>query len=268
MIRYHGGKWMLAPWIIEHFPAHRVYVEPYGGAASVLLRKPRCYAEIYNELSDDVVNLLEVLRDCDRAARLREVLLLTPFSRTEFAKAKRVATEPVERARRLLVRSHMGFGTDSIRMGSSTGFRSVSNRSGTTPAHDWVNWPNIIEPFVARLQGVVIENRDAAICMRAHDAPHTLHYVDPPYLFSTRGKVTRRYAYEMTDEQHTALANVLRSLKGMVIVSGYPSPVYDELYTGWMRVERKSFADGANARTEVLWISPAAAHGRPLRLIA
>lgn len=32
MLRYHGGKWMLADWIISYFPKHRVYVEPNGGS--------------------------------------------------------------------------------------------------------------------------------------------------------------------------------------------------------------------------------------------
>ena len=63
MVRWHGGKWVLAPWIISHFPPHQIYTEAFGGAASVLLKKPRCYAEIYNDLDGEIVNLFRVARE-------------------------------------------------------------------------------------------------------------------------------------------------------------------------------------------------------------
>jgi len=108
ILRYHGGKWRLAPWIISHFPRHRFYVEPFGGVASVLLRKPRSFHEVYNDLDGNLVNLLSVLRDETTRNKLIEDLRLTPFAREEFVLARRDADDPIERARRTIVRSFMG----------------------------------------------------------------------------------------------------------------------------------------------------------------
>ena len=90
VLRWHGGKWLLAPWIIGHFSEHRVYVEPFGGAGSVLMRKPRCYAEVWNDLDGEVVNLFRVLRSA-RAQELVDVIRLTPFARDEFVAAYEAA---------------------------------------------------------------------------------------------------------------------------------------------------------------------------------
>src|SRR4051812_1578874 len=111
VLRYHGGKWRIAPWIIEHFPPHLMYVEPFAGAASVLLRKPRVDFEVYNDLDTDVVNVFRVLRDPAAASQLAEQLSLTPWSRREFEVSYEISDDPVERARRTLIRSFMGHGT-------------------------------------------------------------------------------------------------------------------------------------------------------------
>lgn len=251
ILRWHGGKWLLAPWIISHMPAHRVYVEPFGGAASVLLRKPKAYAEIYNDLDDDVVNLFRVMRT-PAAARLIAELRLTPFASTEFFAAYEKTTDTVERARRLVVRSFMGFGSNATH--KKSGFRANSNRLGTTPARDWVNIPDALAKTVERLRGVIITNRDALEVMAAHDGPDTLHYVDPPYHFDTRTDAAADYAHEMTHDDHVKMLAFLRTLEGQVILSGYPIGLYDEALHDWQRVERKSMADGAKARTEVLWM--------------
>jgi len=221
-----------------------------GGAASVLLRKPRSYAEIYNDLDAEIVNFFVVLRD--NGDELLRRLSLTPFARQEFIAAYGITEDPIERARRTAIKSLMGFGSDAVRRAS--GFRSSSNRSGTTPSHDWATYPTALGAVVKRLQGVVIERRDANTLIRAHDGPDTLHYVDPPYVHSTRTGA-KRYAHEMTDADHVTLAETLLSCRGKVIVSGYPSPLYDHLFKGWRRVERSTFADGALPRTEVLWLN-------------
>lgn len=269
VLRWHGGKWLLAPWIIGLMPAHRIYVEPFGGAASVLLRKPRAYAEIYNDLDTQVVGLFRVLRDPGQGRRLAEMLELTPFARDEFDLAYQVTDDPIEAARRLIIRSFMGFGSDAATGEYRTGFRSASNKSGTKPAHDWRNYHEALPALIDRLRGIVIENRDAVEVMQRHDSPATLHYVDPPYLHGVRSRINRRkgavgnYRHELDDSQHVALMAALRDLRGMVMLSGYPSPIYDDALPGWQRIERRALADGARERTEVLWLNPAAAAGAP-----
>lgn len=266
VLRWHGGKWKLAPWIIANFPPHKVYVEAFGGGGSVLMRKTRSYAEVYNDLDDEVVSLFRVLRDDKTAAELGRQLKLTPFSRIEFNAAYSNTDEPVERARRLLIRSFMGFGSDGSNSEWRTGFRANSNRSGTTPAHDWANYPEAMRTTVERLRGVVIEHRDAKIVMAAHDAPTTLHYCDPPYLHETRSRKSRRkgeggvaaYRHEMSDADHAELLDFICDLEGMVILSGYPSDTYETSLAGWHRIERAAHADGARDRMEVLWINRAA----------
>jgi DNA adenine methylase len=257
LVRYHGGKWKLAPWIISHFPAHKVYVEPYGGGGSVLLRKPRCYAEIYNDLDGEIVNLFQVARD--HGEHLAKLLELTPFARQEFKLSYEPCGDPIEQARRTLVRSFQGFGSASVSKQVS-GFRANSNRSGTTPAHDWMNYPEALRVTIQRLRGIVIENRPAIELLPAHDGEETLFYVDPPYTHDTRSKscTGNRHAYkhEMHSADHEQLALELKKIKGMVIVSGYRSGLYDALFAGWQRIDRAAMADGAAARVESLWLSP------------
>lgn len=254
LLRYHGGKWKLAPWILRHLPAHRVYVEPFGGGGSVLLQKPRSYAEVYNDLDGEIVNLFKVARD--QGEQLAQALELTPFSRVEFVGSYEPDGDPVEQARRTLVRSYMGFGSAGA-SGQATGFRANSNRSGTTPARDWMNYPEHLRATIQRLRGVIIENRDAVQVMQQHDSDETVHYVDPPYVHETRALRTRApsYRHEMTDEQHEALASALAGLRGRVVLSGYRCPLYDKLFSTWRRIDVAAHADGAKDRIESLWLS-------------
>lgn len=283
VLRWHGGKWKLAPWIIAHFPRHRIYVEPFGGAGSVLMRKPRSYAEVYNDLDGVVVNLFRVLQDADKADRLAELLYLTPFARAEFEATLETPEDDIGRARNLVIRSFMGFGSNvhssspvAARNGfkthtrprddyRSTGFRANSNRNGTTPAHDWANYVDALPAIIARLRGVIVEQRPAIEVMAQHDGGGTLLYVDPPYMPSTRSPANkydlkhRMYRHELTPDDHAELLAFLRTLKGMVLLSGYSHALYDASLLDWRRIELAALADGARPRTEVLWINPACA---------
>lgn len=236
-----------------------------GGGCAVLLRKPRSYAEVYNDLDDEVVGYFRVLRNRAQAAELLRRLELTPFARTEFLASYEDTEDPIERARRLVVRSFMGHGSTSVALRRKTGFRSgIHSRRGTTAAADWARLPDALQAIVDRMQGVAIENRPALELIERDDAPDTLFYVDPPYVHETRsqkrqgGSLEHAYKHELTDAEHVQLLEALRACNGLVVLSGYAHPLYDERLGDWRRIEMEAYADGGQARTEVLWINRAA----------
>lgn len=266
-MRYHGGKWRLAPWIIQHFPTHTVYVEPFGGAGSVLLRKQRSYAEIYNDMDGDVVNLFRVLRDPGKREKLLELVALTPYARSEFEEAFEETEDPVELARRLLIRAEMGFGSAGATKGR-TGFRKATTRhkNGSTQGRSvqtiWASMPENLRAVSDRYIGVMIENRPALDVIAENDTEETLFYVDPPYLHSVRSiSGTKAYRHEMTAADHTKLLELAVEVKGMMVISGYGSLMYDDALAGWKKINKQVAAagnSGSVCRNECLWINPAA----------
>jgi len=260
-LRYHGGKFRLAEWVMQFFPAHRTYVEPFGGAAGVLLQKPRAYAEVYNDLDGDVVNFFRVLRDKAQREQLIESCALTPYARAEFELAWEPADEPVERARRLAIRAQMGFGSAGATKGK-TGFRIDTSREYGTAQQLWAYYPDTIANARHRLAGVLVENRPAIETMAAHDAPETLHFVDPPYVLSTRvlqSANTGCYRHEMDDQDHAELLSALKGLQGMVVLSGYRSELYDAYLADWechTTKARASASRGTAMREECVWLNP------------
>lgn len=265
VLRYFGGKFRMAPKLLPLFPPHHCYVEPFGGAASVLLAKPRSPSEVYNDLSSDMVNLFRVLRDPATATELQRRCALTPWAREEFEQAYEPTKDPIERARRTLVRGFMGLGSAGATRKGRTGFRVFTKESKRcNPAHEWPRWHPSVPLFCDRLRGVVIEHRPALQVIAAHDGLGTLFYVDPPYPIDARQDARGYYEHEMTDDEHRELAAALHQVRGMVVVSGYPCALYDDdLYAGWERREFRAVADnGATsdvnvARVEVAWINPA-----------
>lgn len=252
VLRYHGGKWTLAPWLISLFPSHRVYVEPFGGAASVLLRKPRARVEVYNDLDSEVVELFQILRNPLTAAELVRLLELTPFGREEFESAYEPAETSLERSRRLIVRSFSGFGSHSHNPQNSNGFRWHPSKSY---AQEFANLPKSLQSITARIRGVTIENQHALKVIAQQDTPDTFFFVDPPYPHSTRDPHLKGYQFEMQDGEHRALADLLKRIRGKALVCGYHG-LYDQLLEGWYHLEKTSYANGQKGRserTEVVW---------------
>lgn len=263
-LRYHGGKFRMAPWVTGFFPDHRCYVEPFGGAASVLLHKRRAYAEVYNDLDGDIVNFFRVLRDPALREQLIANCVLTPYAREEFEQAYEHSDDAVERARRLAIRASMGFGSAGASKGG-TGFRVDTRRSYGTAQSVWARYPEHLAQIGQRFVGVLVENRPALQVLDQHDGDDTLIYADPPYVLSTRDKrasatTSSYYRHEMTDADHEDLLGRLKTAKGMVVVSGYANELYADMLVGWQRHDteaRISAGRGTALRTESLWVNDA-----------
>lgn len=87
-------------------------------------------------------------------------------------------------------------------------------------------------------------------------------YCDPTYLWATR-KSRHRYRFELTNADHRRLLRIIKALPCAVMISGYPSEMYDRALAGWNRVEFQVMTRGRTWATEVLWFNyeaPAAPH--------
>ena len=252
VLRYPGGKWRCANWIISHFPRHEVYVELFGGGGSVLMRKPPSRTEIYNEIDSQIVNVFRVLRDESKAKKLTELLDLTPFAVQEYQDCYAPPIDDVDAARKVICRSFFGIGSDSVF--KMNGFRRGFKNKQLDSKNAFASYSECIPYFIERLRDVIIENLDWADVIKIYDSPKTLFYVDPPYLKETRTSRTVKYQFEFTKSDHIELANTLNACKGNVILSGYPSDLYTQLFEGWFATSKSTTTILGLKRIEKIWI--------------
>lgn len=246
---YFGGKITLAPKIAELLPKHDHYIEPFAGSLAVLLAKSPVGRETVNDLDGDLVNFWKVLRD--QPEELERVTRLTPHSREEYEASKDLDGDDLERARRVWVRLTQGR-SNSMK---PTGWKfQKSSETGLSRPEYQASYVQRMSAAAERMQRVSIENRDAIELIRDYGTESTVCiYADPPYLGSTRAA---NYRMEMLeDDLHVQLAAALRECKASVVLSGYASPLYEELYPGWHRMELKAptAMSGRAAENEVLW---------------
>jgi DNA adenine methylase len=250
---YFGGKTSIADRIAALLPPHEHYVEPFAGSLAVLLAKRPSRFETVNDLDGDLMNFWRVLRD--RPADLERACRLTPHSRAEYLASYDLAdADDLERARRIWVRLTQGRGGSMRR----TGWRYYVNPAGqSTSMSDYLStYVARAAAAAVRLAAVSLECKPALEIITQYGAhPGVLIYADPPYLGSLRIP-GRNYAVEMCGEDgHRELLETLLGCRSAVVLSGYASPLYDDLLCTWSRQEAVAQAGNCNdqARTEVLW---------------
>ncbi len=223
ILKYPGGKWRIADWIINQFPPHKVYCEPFFGSGGVFFNKIPSAIETINDIDGNVVNLFKVCRE--RPAELAAALAFTPWSREEYINCYDMAAgDELERARRTVVRFHQSFGTSNSSLSS---WRNVQTYGGPKVTGQWKELPEIVFKVCERLKDAQIENIDAFTLLERYNSSETLLYIDPPYLQSIRKR--NLYKYELKDERHIELLELLKASKSKVCLSAYDNQLYNDM---------------------------------------
>ena len=260
--------------ILPLFPPHHTYVEPFGGGASVILAKPPSPVEVYNDIDSGLVNLFRVLRDPKQFQEFYRKVSLTPYSREEHRFCLETwenCEDPVEKAYRFFILVRQGF---SGKIGTGWSFSvTTSIHKMARATASYLSAIEMLPEISARLLQVQIENKDFREIFAIYDTPRTLFYCDPPYVQSAR-KDKKVYRYEMSDDDHKELLDILLGIKGLAVVSGYDNPLYKVLdeagweryefetvcfalgRTRWTGVQGKGAALRLAPRTEVVWVKP------------
>ncbi|MBI4669473.1 MAG: DNA adenine methylase [Elusimicrobia bacterium] len=257
---WYGGKFSHLDWLLPLLPPAEHFYEPFGGSAAVLLNRNPSPVETYNDLDGEVVNFFKILRE--KPDDLIRAIGLTPFSREEFEFAidhqEDKSLSDLERARLFFVRARQ------VRTGLAQKASSgrcanckLTSRAGMSGAISrWLGSVDSLPGIAERLIRVQIENAPAVAVIKRYDSLSTLFYCDPPYTHDARGDVNA-YKFEMDTNAHRELADALRSAKGMIAVSGYESPLMNELYKGWRKIVGpvKNINSVRQPRQEILWIN-------------
>ena len=253
---WYGGKFSHLDFILPNIPGDAAhFCDVFGGSAAVLVNREPAPVETYNDLDSELVNFFEVLRD--RQDELLRAISLTPFSREELARAcgYERGLSALERARRFFVRARQT--RTGLAQSSSEGRWAhcvLTSRAGMAGAVS--RWLGSVDGLAEIAQRVQIENAPALDAIARYDTPRTVFYLDPPYVHSARGDAAA-YGFEMSDGDHAELAAALSSIRGRAVLSGYRTPLYDDLYRGWRRVDApvRTAHSVRQPRRESLWLN-------------
>jgi DNA adenine methylase len=257
---WYGGKFSHLDWLLPLLPACTHYCEPFAGSGAVLMNRVPSPVETYNDIDGEVVNFFRVLRE--NKEELIEKIALTPFSREEFAIACQLDPNlsATERARRFYVRARQvrtGL-AQTASVGRWANCKNTSRAGMSGVVSRWLGGVAQLDFIAERFLRVQIENRPAKEIITLYDSEETLFYCDPPYIHETRGD-TSSYGFEMSNQQHKELSDVLNSTVGMVAHSNYDCTLMDQLYPAkkWTKIysPEKTIHSTKDKRQEVLWVN-------------
>lgn len=265
-IFWFGGKFNMLKYLLPLIPKHKIYVEVFGGGAQLLFAKKPYGLEVYNDINHDLVNFFKVLADEKLFEKFYRFVSVLPHSRElfyEYRETYRQEKEIWKRAGKWFVAVRQSFaGTITGGWTHSISIASI-RRNMSASSSTWLSSIEGLPEIQARLQRVQIDNRDFRELIPIYDSEDTFFYLDPPYVLNTRtaGEV---YEYEMSEDGHKELVEILLNIKGQAILSGYDSEIYKPLENaGWNRKEFNVRISSQNTRktngkqdvrTEILWI--------------
>jgi DNA adenine methylase len=235
---YFGGKNAFLDNIYENFPEqHYHFIDVFAVSFSVSLNKPFSKIDTVNDINSDIINFFRVLRD--RPEELITLLRLTPVSRQEYDESWDIENcSEIEWARRFYVRIRQSFRS----MGSNhqnKGWNMAKTQSRCERGETAIKWINGVEKLwdiIDRLKNIQIENRDFRVLIPAIDFDGAFFYNDPPYPDEVRNS-KNDYKYEFTIKDHEELAELLHSIKGKAMISGYDGKTMERLYGDWRKVK-------------------------------
>jgi len=272
-VMWFGGKGNALAWLLPQLPICKVYVEPFGGAGTVILNAQPAQVMVYNDLDKRLVNLMRVLQDRALFDELQHRLTYTLYSRAEFVRALGIlegyrAEMPfssVDYAWAFFVAQNQGFsGIAECEGDWSRVFGASRGMAGS--ASSWLSRIDKLPEWHRRLQRIQVDCCDALKCIRYWDSPDTGFYLDPPYPHETR-TAKNEYAHEQPLQFHADLVDVLLGIQGQATLSCYWHEVYQPLLdAGWLRKDVEVTANSAGrvrgsktrhtapARTETLLV--------------
>jgi DNA adenine methylase len=251
---YFGGKYFMTDKIIPLFPKHKTYVEVFGGSGVILINKKPSNIEVYNDIDGELYNFFKVIADEKLFKKFQEKISLLPYSRQCYYEYRTMDISKLNITER------------AVRFW----YLIKSTRHSTYEYTGWkfsveANMPKRIKNIDklslihSRLSNVYIDNLNFRKLIKNWDRPDTFFYLDPPYVASSRK--SGGYMFEMADEDHNDLIDILLNIKGKWLLSGYDNEIYNDRLSDFYRQDFNCFAnslryrnkDNCPARTETVW---------------